>query len=997
MKEKLIDLIAKENKKNPYTDEKLANLLGVRREDITLIRKENNIRDSRERRKPLLVEVLEIELQKNIKVSERELTKIMNNQGFDISRHLIRQYKKEILDSLDNTHSGDLKQKIIIENNSSQIKKIKQNIESKENKPFNNLVGSEGSLKPFIQQAKAAVLYPPNGLHTLILGATGVGKSDLAHAMYEFAVASNMIKKESPFIVFNCADYADNPQLLMAQLFGYVKGAFTGADSNKEGLIEKANGSILFLDEIHRLPPEGQELLFYIIDKGKFRRLGETDSERQVKIMIIAATTENSDSTLLGTFRRRIPMVIELPTLSERPLKERLEIIKEFFKKEASRTKSTVEVSNESLKALLLYDCPGNVGQLRSDIQVSCARSFLNQVVNKSDVMHVGVEEMPAYAKKGLLKIQNNRPETERLIGNKNLFFESDDQPHKKSLYEDLYILPEEIYEHIEQRYNELQNQGMNQEVINYVIGSEIESRLKSIIEKVESTTKPLEKKDLIKIVGIEVANVIEKILRVASRRLGPNMENLYYVLAVHLSTTIERLKQGKTIRNPQLEKIKMEYFKEFQVAKEMTELIEKELSVTLSEDETGFITMYLRMMIEKEERIPEGRIGVVLISHGHVAEGMADVANKLLGIVHAKSVEMSLDESPEAALGRAIEVVKNADEGRGVIILVDMGSLVTFGEIITEKTGIKTRILTRTDTVMVIEAVRRALLPDVTLDEIADALEENPKYISRLVNKKIKFNNKPKTIITMCITGEGSAQKVKELLINLIPNIEKKLNIVTIGACDNELYKVLEDMQRKNEILAIVGTIHPKIKNIPFISLEDILKGNGVNYLNNLIEEIEVLPRDNDENQIGLVDILDPELICFEMEATNQEMAIQQLCDKFRNKGYVKRDYFKSVIERERMGETFFGEYFVIPHGQPEYVNKTSIAIALLKENLSWNGKNIKGIIMLALKPDNIKIVEEINCLLRNPEKEEKLMNIKNFNELRTLLQKTLEEEENE
>lgn len=122
------------------------------------------------------------------------------------------------------------------------------------------------------------------------------------------------------------------------QLFGYKKGAFTGAIEDKAGLVEKANGSILFLDEVHRLPPEGQEMLFYLIDKGRFRRLGD-ELERNVQVTIILATTESPDSVLLTTFRRRIPMVVELPDLNSRPLEERLDLIKYFFNKESCRTK----------------------------------------------------------------------------------------------------------------------------------------------------------------------------------------------------------------------------------------------------------------------------------------------------------------------------------------------------------------------------------------------------------------------------------------------------------------------------------------------------------------------------------------------------------------------------------------------------------------------------------------------------------------------------------
>ena len=74
----------------------------------------------------------------------------------------------------------------------------------------------------------------------------------------EVVVGNNKENKDYPFVTFNCADYFNNPQLLLSQLFGHVKGAFTGADTDKIGLVEKANGGILFLDEVHRLPPDGQ-------------------------------------------------------------------------------------------------------------------------------------------------------------------------------------------------------------------------------------------------------------------------------------------------------------------------------------------------------------------------------------------------------------------------------------------------------------------------------------------------------------------------------------------------------------------------------------------------------------------------------------------------------------------------------------------------------------------------------------------------------------------
>ena len=90
--------------------------------------------------------------------------------------------------------------------------------------------------------------------------------------MYEYAKYMNLIQPEAKFGVFNCAEYAENPQLLMSQLFGYKKGAFTGALTDKPGLVELADEGILFLDEIHR-PADGQEMLFLLMDKWIYRRL----------------------------------------------------------------------------------------------------------------------------------------------------------------------------------------------------------------------------------------------------------------------------------------------------------------------------------------------------------------------------------------------------------------------------------------------------------------------------------------------------------------------------------------------------------------------------------------------------------------------------------------------------------------------------------------------------------------------------------------------------
>ena len=242
---------------------------------------------------------------------------------------------------------------------------------------FSRFVGADQSLKKCIDQARSAILYPPNGLHTLIIGETGTGKSYFAEAMYDFAVETGMVNKNTKFVIYNCASYSENPQLLLSQLFGYKKGAFTGADRECPGIIDQADGGVLFLDEAHRLSPEGQEKMFLLIDKGIFQRLGETQNYRKAAIRIIAATTEDPKNALLSTFLRRIAVVINIPPLEKRSFDERVRFVFRFLWDESRNIGKNFQVDLEVIKALVLYKCPGNIGQLRGDIRCLCASAYL--------------------------------------------------------------------------------------------------------------------------------------------------------------------------------------------------------------------------------------------------------------------------------------------------------------------------------------------------------------------------------------------------------------------------------------------------------------------------------------------------------------------------------------------------------------------------------------------------------------------------------------------
>ncbi|AOT72631.1 sigma 54-interacting transcriptional regulator [Geosporobacter ferrireducens] len=951
---RLLDLIQTEDKKNPLTDEEIAKALGINRSDVVNLRHTLNIGDSRERRKELLEEEIRKILESAPDISERGLTEELNTIGFKLSRNVVSKFLK-----LSKRKEQDCNNKELV-------------FQKQSRGAFDKIIGADGSLKPQIELAKAAVLYPVDGLHTLIYGGTGVGKSELAESMYKFAIEANVKPQDAPFIVFNCADYAENPQLLLAQLFGYAKGAYTGAETNKEGLVEKANNGILFLDEVHRLPPEGQEILFFLIDKGKFRRLGETNIIREVKLMIIAATTEDFESSLLATFRRRIPMMIEIPSLSQRPLEEKFEIVRNFFRQEATRMNVSININYDVIIALLLYETNGNIGQLRSDIQVVCARGFLNYMVKKQNNINIEITDLPSPVVKGLLKINTNRKTIEKIINSNLEIYPEDESILQKSALEAAkesgYIFPKEIYKEIEDKYQKMEFQGVDAAIINRILADELEMKIRQLIKQFQYNKHNLIKKDLEKIVGEKIILAVEEMMKKAIKNIPDTDESLFYCLATHLSAAYERILQNKFTGNPQLSRICMEYPAEYKIAEEMSKIASYYLEIDLPEDEIAFIAMYLKTYSTRNI-LNENHVAVLVLSHGHVAEGMVYVANRLLGVEHARAIEMSLDESPSIVLEKAIESVTMMDQGKGVLILVDMGSLSGFGNIITERTGIRTRTITRVDTTMVIEAVRKALTAECELNDIADFLENErflPKNQTPLKSVKKIVN----VILSVCLTGKGAAEMLGKV-IKEKNRIKEKVEIITLGALtDGNLDESIQSISSKKNILSIVGTIDPKVPGIPYISAKEILKGDGINRLHNLIDIFDNPPDRLKKGiqELSFQHLFNPELMYINVSARNKNEVLNRMANRMVEYGHVTERYVLSIHEREIMMPTVFKNMVALPHGSPEEIIQPAISIMTLAAPIIWDGEHaVDCVFMLGLNQYYKKEFRKLYTIFNN------------------------------
>lgn len=201
----------------------------------------------------------------------------------------------------------------------------------------------------------------------LLRGESGTGKELVAHVIHE-----NSSRQSGPFVAVHCAALA--PGLLESELFGHVKGAFTGAQADRRGRFELAHGGTIFLDEIGDISPETQVKLLRVLQQHEFERVGGGETIR-VDVRVIAATHQNLEQLIAdGKFREDLYYRLNVISITLPPLRERLEDLLElsmqFLKRTASRSgKPVVGIEDEALDALMSYSWPGNIRELENVIE----------------------------------------------------------------------------------------------------------------------------------------------------------------------------------------------------------------------------------------------------------------------------------------------------------------------------------------------------------------------------------------------------------------------------------------------------------------------------------------------------------------------------------------------------------------------------------------------------------------------------------------------------
>jgi len=252
---------------------------------------------------------------------------------------------------------------------------LKEVVLEHEKQTFEELIGNTPAMRRVIELVTKVA---PTDSTMLLLGESGTGKEVIANMIHRISP-----RREQPFVAINCAALPE--QILESELFGHVKGAFTGAESDKLGLFEEADGGTLFLDEVGDMPLVAQAKLLRVLQNGEIRRVGE-NTPRHVDVRILAATNKDLvEDVEKKTFREDLYFRLNVIQIQIPPLRERRDaiepLVKQFMKRcNQQYDKQITDIEDNAWGLLQHYEYPGNIRELESIITHAVILAETNEI-----------------------------------------------------------------------------------------------------------------------------------------------------------------------------------------------------------------------------------------------------------------------------------------------------------------------------------------------------------------------------------------------------------------------------------------------------------------------------------------------------------------------------------------------------------------------------------------------------------------------------------------
>lgn len=687
---------------------------------------------------------------------------------------------------------------------------------------FRNLIGYEGTNKHIVELVTAALLYPKRSLDSIIIGQKGSGISYFASLMHNFLIENRIISDDANFLKFNCKHYVDDVEAMGHELFGICTDEF-------QNIIERTNGGFLFIDHIEFLSANARNNLLMILEERCYIPL-KSNKKISVNLTLILSCSTSINNVVLESFVQKIPVRVELPPLRSYSLEERLQLINQFFEMESIRMNRKLAINSELLVCLLLYDCDGNIKQLRNDIQLGCANAYVRDIESVAEVMPVFVSDFNHYVRKGFLHYKINRDDLLQLIS-EDYNYTYDGHAINRISAND-YPEQQTIYDEINTKVNILKKRGLDNNNINRIISAEFETMIIRYKETITNQVSDL----------TQLSKLVDpKLIRLVSDFLDEYSNKFHYILSatvlnglcLHINEILSRLNRSQMLSNEQIMAVIENHRREYLFCLEFVSKLEQLWNVKLPIDEVVFITMFINQ--KKEIESNRNHPALLIAMHGEgVASSISKVVQSLTQFDEIFSFDLPLDQNVEDAYIVLKQQVERINNGKGVLVIYDMGSIQTMCVMIQEETGIPIRTVNVPITMIAIDIIHKIIM-DKSIDVIHNDLLKSLQSYYELNDINTPDTNKTEVIVTICTTGEGSAKELKKYLEQ--NDLGNDYQFINLSSSDrNELYGSLDEITKQFHVKAIIGAVDPKYKELPFIPLKEIFQIDGI-YIKDVIE----------------------------------------------------------------------------------------------------------------------------------------------------------------
>lgn len=719
---------------------------------------------------------------------------------------------------------------------------------------FTQLIGYNGSLNSIVQNCKSAITYPNAGLPILLLGPTGAGKSLIAQTMYQYGEEKGIFNEKSRFITVNCSEYANNPEFFLTNLFGCKKGAYTGADKDREGLVSLADGGMLFLDEVHCLSSECQEKLFLFMDKGIYHMVGDNDKWYEAKEHLVFATTEDPRTALLKTLFRRIPIVTHIPALSARPKQEKKELLIYLLEKEEMAIKTEIEITNRLYQIMVEYDFLENVGQMVNCIKACIGNAYVDINHVKDGVISLDIANMPDYMIEESTKLGYlTQYQDAKFLKLSELKAEQKKELILYSFNDDLINIWDEygedrsfdtLYTYCRHRFLRYLDSICFQDVQQVSIKELLYHNV------IETICTKISKKYNIVFSNVEIINLSKLI-------------NDY---VVNVSSCEVLLRNNVKKINCFIQKFKSNDTVSVDIAQEFISSIQVMLNMEFNQLALLDAIISLKNLSSK---MKERGTNCIILSHGYsTASSLAAAANHMVDDSIFDSIDMPMDVNVSTIAKKLSEYIDLQKNLKDLIILVDMGSLEDIYTRIQIKDNINIVIFNNVTIKLALD-IGGMVKQNFSVQKIKEEIDGRDYAHKSLM---LENRRKEKVILSVCSTGIAMAERISNLLEISFP---RKSDVKVMAYS----YKSMCDQEKSNELLNryhvqfIVGTMNPNVKGCTYISIEEMIERQNIEKIRNIMGDI-FTPQELDlfaeniiknfslQNLLDYLTILNPEKI---------------------------------------------------------------------------------------------------------------------------------------